>query len=156
MTHRPRAERDAERWRRAAAAKGQASGSAMERALAQIEAAFDETAAVNDFKLRVERLLRLGPHHPAVRARFRARTQMLSGCNLAIAAAKVDRWWREERRAFQIASALGTGSRLSLEVLCEARLVLRLMRFAANARGIQRHRRRVVRRRSSASGRMIR
>jgi hypothetical protein len=101
----------------------------MDRALAQIEAAFGEAAAVNDFKLRVERLLRFGPYHPAVRARFRARAQMLSGCNLAIAAARVDRWWREERRSFQIASALGTGSRLSLEVLSEARLVLRLMRF---------------------------
>jgi hypothetical protein len=101
----------------------------MDRALAQIEVAFGEAAAVNDFKLRVERLLRLGPCHPAVRARFRARGQMLSGCNLAIAAARTDRWWREERRAFQIASALGTGSRLSLEVLSEARLVLRLMRF---------------------------
>ena len=100
----------------------------MDRALAQIEAAFGEAAAVNDFKLRVERLLRLGPHHPAVRARFRARVQMLSGCNLDVAAVKIERRWREERRAFQIASALGTGSRLSLEVLREARLVLRLMR----------------------------
>jgi hypothetical protein len=129
MTHRPRAERDAERLHRATAAKGAANASAMDRALAQIEAAFGEAAAVNDFKLRVERLLRLGPYHPATRARFRARAQMLSGCNLAIAVARVDRWWREERRAFQIASALGTGSRLSLEVLSEARLLLRLMRF---------------------------
>jgi hypothetical protein len=129
MTHRPRAERDAERLRAAATAKGQTNASAMDQALAQIEAAFGEAAAVNDFKLRAERLLRLGPYHPAVRARFRARAQMLSGCNLASAAARADRWWREERRAFQIASALGTGSRLSLEVLSEARLVLRLMRF---------------------------
>jgi hypothetical protein len=128
MTHRPRAERDAERLHRAAAATGQANASAMDCALAQIEAAFGDAAAVNDFKLRVERLLRLGAYHPAVRARFRARAQMLSGCNLAMAAARVDRWWREDRRAFQIASALGTGSRLSLEVLSEARLVLRLMR----------------------------
>jgi hypothetical protein len=129
MTHRPRAERDAERLRRAATGKDPANASAMDRALAQIEAAFDETAALNDFKLRVERLLRLGPYHPAVRSRFRARAQMLSGCNLAIAAARADRRWREERRAFQIASALGTGSRLSFEVLREARLALRLMRF---------------------------
>jgi hypothetical protein len=100
----------------------------MDRALAQIEAAFGEAAAVNDLKLRVERLFRLGPYHPAVRARFRTRAQMLSGCNLAVAAAKIERWWRDERRAFQIASALGTGSRLQLEVLSEARLVLRLMR----------------------------
>jgi len=129
MTHRPRAERDAERLRNATAAKDQANDSAMGRALAQIEAALGEAAAVNDFKLRVDRLFRLGPYHPAVRARFRARAQMLSGCNLAVAVMRAERWWREERRAFQIASALGGGSRLSLEVLAEARLVLRLMRF---------------------------
>jgi hypothetical protein len=54
---------------------------------------------------------------------------MLSGCNLAVAAMRTERWWRDERRAFQIASALGSGSRLSLEILSEARLALRLMRF---------------------------
>jgi hypothetical protein len=137
MTYRPRAERDAERLRSATAAKDRANTSAntsvnvsaLDRALAQIEAAFGEAAAANDFKLRVERLLRLGPYHPAVRARFRARAQMLSGCHLAVAVMRTERWWREERRAFQIASALGTGSRLSLEVLSEARLALRLMRF---------------------------
>ena len=129
MTHRPRAARDAERLRAAAAANGSANCSAMDRALAQIEAAFGEAAAVNDFKLRVERLCRLGPHHPALRARFRARAQMLGGCNLAIAVMRIERWRREERRSFQIASALGAGSRLSLEILSEARLLLRLMRF---------------------------
>jgi hypothetical protein len=114
--------------RAATAAKGSADASAMDRALAQIEAAFGEAATVNDFKLRVEHLFRLGPYHPAMRARFRARAQMLSGCNLAVAVIRTERWWRDERRAFQIASALGTGSRLSLEVLREARLALRLMR----------------------------
>ena len=41
----------------------------------------------------------------------------------------MERWWRDERKAFQIASALGGGTRLSLEVLRELRLILRLMRF---------------------------
>jgi hypothetical protein len=129
MTHRPRVERDAERLRAAAAAKCAATDSAMDRALAQIAAAFGAAAAVNDFKLRVERLCRLGPRHPALRARFGARAQMLRGCNLTSATAKAERWWREERRAFQIASAFGYGNRLSLEVLRELRLTLRLMRF---------------------------
>jgi hypothetical protein len=125
MPYRPRAAREAERLRAAVTA----NDSAMDRALAQIDAAFGEAAAVNDFKLRVERLFRLGPHHPALRARFRARAEMLSLCHLTAATAKAERWWREERRAFQIASALGYGNRLSLEVLRELRLALRLMRF---------------------------
>ena len=45
------------------------------------------------------------------------------------AIAAVERWWRDERKAFQIASALGYGNRLSLEVLSELRLMLRLMRY---------------------------
>lgn len=40
----------------------------------------------------------------------------------------MERWWRAERKAFQIASAFGRGSRLSLDVLSELRLILRLMR----------------------------
>jgi hypothetical protein len=40
----------------------------------------------------------------------------------------VERWWRKERKAFQIACALGGGIRLSLDVLGELRLILRLMR----------------------------
>ena len=101
----------------------------MDAALAQIGAAFDEAAIVNAFKLRVERLLRLGPHHPAVRARFGSRAALLIGRSLDAAIVLVERWWRDERKAFQIASALGRGSRLSLEVLSELRLILRFMRF---------------------------
>ena len=41
----------------------------------------------------------------------------------------VERWWRDERKAFQIASAFGRGTRLSLEILSELRLILRLLRF---------------------------
>ena len=44
------------------------------------------------------------------------------------AVALVDRRWRDERKAFQIASALGCATRLSLEILGELRLILRLMR----------------------------
>jgi hypothetical protein len=128
MPHRPRAERDVERARAAAIAARAADSSAMDRALAQIGAAFGDAAAVNDFKLRVERLLRFGPGHPAVRARFGARVDALSGRSLDAAIAAVERQWRNERRAFQIGSAFGYGNRLSLEILRELRLVLRLMR----------------------------
>ena len=87
------------------------------------------TAAINSFKIRVERLMRLEPHHPAIRARFGTRAEMLFGRSLDAAITLVERWWRDERKAFQIASAFGCGTRLSLEVLRELRLILRLMRF---------------------------
>ena len=51
--------------------------------------------------------------------------------NSAIAA--VERWYLADRKAFQIASAFGGGNRLSLEVLKELRLVLRLLRFTGRA-----------------------
>ncbi|HTC04849.1 MAG TPA: hypothetical protein VK749_15705 [Xanthobacteraceae bacterium] len=129
MPYRRREGRDRERARRAAAAARTKGQSALDVALAEIGAAFDQSAVINGFKIRVERLIRRGPHHPALRARFGARATRLSGRDLEAAVAIVERWWRDERKAFQIASALGGGSRLSLEVLYELRLVLRLMRL---------------------------
>lgn len=101
----------------------------MAGALAQIGAAFDEAAIINAFKMRLERLMQLGPYHPAVRVRFAARARMLAGRDLDAGVVLVERWWRDERKAFQIASALGCANRLSLEVLRELRLMLRLLRF---------------------------
>jgi hypothetical protein len=121
--------RQSQRIRMAAHAARVATGAAMDIALAQIGTAFDEAAAFNDFKLRVERLIRLGPQHPAVHARFGGRAAQLCDAGLEPAIAKVERWWRDERKAFQIASAFGYGNRLSIEVLRELRLVLRWMRF---------------------------
>jgi hypothetical protein len=128
---RPREGRDIERIRRASVAARTGSNPAMAVALAQIGAAFDEAAIINGFKLKIERLMRLGPDHPAVRARFRARAAMLYGRNLDASIFLVEQWWRDERRAFAIASAFGHGSRLSLEILGKIRLVLRLMRIKA-------------------------
>jgi hypothetical protein len=121
--------RESERIRMAEADARAASGSALDAALAHIDTAFDESAAVFDFKLKVERVLCRGPAHPAVQARFGARAAMLSGLSLDAATARAERWWRDERKAFQIASALGYGNRLSLEVLRELRLILRLLRY---------------------------
>jgi hypothetical protein len=129
MPYRRREERDRERARRTAAASRALGQSALDIALTEIGAAFDQSAVINGFKLRVERLIRRGPRHPALRARFGARAAMLRGRSLDAAIATVERWWRDERTAFQMASALGGGSRLSLEVLRELRLVLRVMRF---------------------------
>jgi hypothetical protein len=129
MPHRLREERDRERIDRAATAARTERASAMDVALAQIGAGFDDAAVVNGFKIRVERWLALPPDHPTLRARFGARAALLSGRSLNEAVASVEQWWREERTAFQVASALGRGNRLSLEVLRELRLILRLMRF---------------------------
>lgn len=125
----PRQERDRARMRRAAEAARIGPGPAMAVALGQIVTAFDEAAVINAFKLRVEDLIRRGPYHPAVRARFEARAALLNGRGLDEAIAAVEIWWREERKAFQIASALGCGTRLSLDVPRELRLILRLLRF---------------------------
>jgi hypothetical protein len=128
VAYRPRELRDRERMQRAAAVARTGPRPAMASALAQIGAAFDETAAINDFKIRVERIIRRGPDHPAVRARFAARIGLLRGRDLEVAVMTVGHWWRDERKAFQIASAFGRGSRLSLDILSELRLILRWMR----------------------------
>jgi hypothetical protein len=127
--YRPRELRDRERMRRAAATARAGPRPAMASALARIGAAFDEAAAINDFKMRVERIIRRGPDHPAVHARFAARIGLLRGRDLEAAVMAVEHWWRDERKAFHIASAFGRGSRLSLDILSELRLILRWMRW---------------------------
>jgi hypothetical protein len=129
MPYRPRHQRDLERARHAAATARAQGRSAVDATLAQIGAAFDHASAINGFKLRVERFLRLGPQDRAVRARFGARAEMLRGRSLHAAGALAEHWWRDERKAFQITGALGGGNRLSLDVLCELRLILRVMRL---------------------------
>jgi hypothetical protein len=129
MAHTPRSRRDAQRIRRAAETADRDRMPAMAAALTQIGTAFDDAATINAFKVRVDRLIQLGANHPVVRARFCARAAMLSGRNLDGAIIVVERWWRDERKAFQIASAFGRASRLSLEILSELRLILRLLRF---------------------------
>src|SRR5260221_13872590 len=96
---RPRQERDLERARRAAEGARSGPRPAMAAALAQSGPAFDEAAVINSFKIKVERLIRLGPDHPAVRARFEARAAMLRSRNLDAAIFIVERWWRDERQA---------------------------------------------------------
>jgi len=123
-----RKERERRRIERAVEAARGEGAPAKAVALAQIGAAFDEAATINGFKLRIERMIALGPDHAAVRARYGSRAAMLAGSNLDVAIARIERWWRDERKAFQIASVFGSPTRLSLEVLRELRLILRLMR----------------------------
>ena len=104
-------------------------GGALDIALAKIDAAFDRVAAINAFKIRVELLLQTDHRHPALRARFGARAGMLAGRSLDASVLAVERWWRDEQKAFAIACAFGGGYRLSLDVLDELRLILRWTRF---------------------------
>src|SRR5690348_7465812 len=90
-----RQERDIARIRGAWAAVSADQRSAMAIALAQIGAAFDAAAVVNAFKMRVDHLIRLGPQHPTLRARFTARAALLAGRNLDAAIVITDRWWRD-------------------------------------------------------------
>jgi hypothetical protein len=131
---RPRAERDRERARRAAeaarlATSGGTARPALAAALAAIEAAFSQAAVVNDLKIAVERHIRRGPEHAAVRARFAARAALLHDRSLDAAIVTIERWRRDEQRVFAIANAFGRGSRLPLQVLDELRLLLRWLRF---------------------------
>ncbi len=129
MPQSPRDRFDLERARRAGATARAQGGSAMDAALAEIGAAFGQAAVANAFKLRVEETWRRGPQHPAVRARFCARAELLRGKGLDAAIVLTERCWRAERKAFQIASVFGRGNSLSLDVLGELRLTLRLMRW---------------------------
>lgn len=65
---RPRQDRDHARAMHAGAA---VAGSAMDRALAAIEAGFSNAGVINSHKLRVERFIRMSFGHPEPRARYR-------------------------------------------------------------------------------------
>ena len=117
-----------DRGRRAAERARAAGDTAMDAARAMIDAAFDQAAAHIDFKARIAAMLRIGAEHPANKARFGRRAEMLRSKNLDAALAAVERWYRTERKAFQIASAFSRPPRLSLMVLSELRLMLRILR----------------------------
>ena len=101
-------------------------GPAMDAALAEITHAFGFPAVL--FKQRVRRFICRDAGHPANRARYVERVGQLRGCSIDRAIVLVDAWLQRERQAFGIASAFGSGTRLSTMVLAEMRLVLRFMR----------------------------
>ena len=101
---------------------------AMDSACNVIEREFGHSSEVMRFKRRIRAILR-EPDHPAVAARYGARAKWLRRCSLRVAVTCVDNEWRIERQAFQVASVLGRGTRLSVEILSELRLILRWLRF---------------------------
>jgi hypothetical protein len=98
--------------------------SAVDQTLAKIGAEFGIAAEINDFKLRVQHIITMVPHHRAIRARYGAWAERLSHVPLCSAIRLVDHWYYRERRKLE----WGEGSRLTFTVLRELRLILRLMR----------------------------
>jgi hypothetical protein len=80
-------------------------------------------AETNRFKQRCRRMIRYGAGHPAVFARYWARAKALRGCTAAEAVAIVEVWYGTEKRRWR-----SNDHRLSLMVLSELRLLVRLMR----------------------------
>src|SRR6202041_2631715 len=105
-----REDRERRRVHRAAEAARGDGATALAVARAHIGAAFDEAAVVHGFKLRIEHFMALPLDHAAVRARFGARAAMLGGCDLDAAIVRVERWWRDQRTAYQLASVFGCGT----------------------------------------------
>jgi hypothetical protein len=99
---------------------------AMAGAIRAIEQAFGPRAVIQDLKRTVRRVLR-NPAHEAIPYRYGARAKMATG-TLEQACAMVEHWYREEQRATRFAWQLGYGTRLSMTVLIELRLILRFMR----------------------------
>lgn len=119
---------------------------AMAAPLAAIDQAFGPGSDTRDLKCRCRRVLRF-PDHPRWKARYGRRAMHVAEAvichramnstpapSLAIAINIIERQYRDERRAVQIASELGRGNGLSVTVLRELRLLLRFLRAAGMAR----------------------
>ena len=125
-------------------------------ALAAINQAFGPGSDTRALKCHCRRVLRF-PDHPRWKARYgrraahvaeaiicwRASNDLATRCAgipprsapcLHIAINIIERQYRDEKRAVQIAAALGRGNGLSVAVLRELRLLLRFLRAAGMAR----------------------
>ena len=98
---------------------------ALQRAFARIDYECGPHALLKD---RVRRAIKLGTGHAAVRARYGTRLSMLRGLSLETSIYCVEKWLGHERRVFELASSFGGGNRLSIQILSELRLLLRLLR----------------------------
>ena len=99
---------------------------ALQRAFARIDYECGPHALLKD---RVRRAIKLGTGHAAVRARYGTRLSMLRDLEvLETSIYCVEKWLGHERRVFELASSFGGGNRLSIQILSELRLLLRLLR----------------------------
>jgi hypothetical protein len=132
-----RTDRDLQRGRRAAARVRAAGGSAVAAAYAHIEATFSPAMHHAAFKDRVAALMMGGAAHPQAWTRYRRLVERYPAANLDTAIALVERMHRAEVEA-RAASVRSWGQssrpRLTLMVLEEVRLILRMLRRYAPAR----------------------
>jgi hypothetical protein len=132
-----RVDRDHARGRRAAEGVRARGGSAMEAALAAIEATFSPAIRHSTFKRRVAGLVRYGAAHPEIRWRYQRLAGRYAGSDLDTAVVIVERLHRAEIDARDAAVRLWgrcSRPRIALMLLQELRLVLRLVRRYAPAR----------------------
>lgn len=120
--------KDTARGKQAAAAVRAKGGSAVEAMSAMIDATFDEAGKARSFKIRILDMIRRGTGHAAVRARYGRRAAELRGLHIDAAIFIATMKYFEVRRQHQIGTALGYGNQLSLDVLREIRMLLRLIR----------------------------
>ena len=123
--------------RRAAEAVRTRGGSALEAALAAIEATFSPAIRHSTFKRRVSALVTYGAAHPEVRSRYLRLAERYAGANLDTAVVIVERLYRAEIDARDAGTRLWgrcSRPRIALMLLQELRLALRLVRRYAPAR----------------------
>jgi hypothetical protein len=132
-----RVDRDHARGRRAAEGVRARGGSAMEAALAAIEATFSPAIRHSTFKRRVAALVRYGAAHPEIRWRYQRLAERHAGADLDTAVVIVERLHRAEVDARDAAVRLWgrcSRPRIALMMLQELRLVLRMVRRYAPMR----------------------
>lgn len=79
-------------------------------------------------KAHIRMAMRLGTGHLWVRARYSRRAVLLKGLTVDDAVTLLDRALHEEKRTFEILRVFGKEVALSLQVLTEVMLVVRLLR----------------------------
>jgi hypothetical protein len=130
-------DRDRARGDRAAERVRARGGSAMEAAVAAIEATFSPALKRSLARRRVAALIRQGAAHPEVRARYRRLAERYSLANLDTAIAIVERLHSAELDARTAAVRLWgrcSRPRVTLMLLKDLRLILRMVRRYAPAR----------------------